>query len=196
MKPIPNSRRRHASLREWRGIYILTVLRSLVPRRNSRHRAALPIRLDYTDLPMANDLLRDARTCGSSLQDGYAHPCRRFQDTDPLQCEILFYLAGDRPAKSGGADSDCARGAFQSATPSSRSTGSAARMFGIQHCQGVGSKKRRNLTLSPITGQSTRSALLWIPPSRCLPVATERGGFVPMATVEQDASSFCGVRSL
>lgn len=56
-------------------------------------------RLDYTDLLIkARNLLRDHEDVRQFLARRFARIfVDEFQDTDPIQCEILFYLAGDRP---------------------------------------------------------------------------------------------------
>ncbi len=55
--------------------------------------------LDYTDLLIkARDLLRDNNDVRGFFSRRFTHILvDEFQDTDPVQCEILFYLCGDAP---------------------------------------------------------------------------------------------------
>ncbi len=58
-------------------------------------------KLDFLDLLLVTrDLLRDDDAVRRELQQRYAHLLvDEFQDTDPLQAEILLLLAADRPAE-------------------------------------------------------------------------------------------------
>src|SRR6202789_431394 len=59
-------------------------------------------KLDFVDLLLlARDLVRDKPDVRRSLQDRFTHIfIDEFQDTDPLQAEILLLLAADNPAES------------------------------------------------------------------------------------------------
>ena len=59
-------------------------------------------RLDFVDLLLtARDLLRNHERVRSGFQERYTHIfVDEFQDTDPLQAEILLLLAADNPAES------------------------------------------------------------------------------------------------
>ncbi len=59
-------------------------------------------KLDFVDLLMlARDLVRDKSEVRRYLQDRFTHIfIDEFQDTDPLQAEILLLLAADDPAQS------------------------------------------------------------------------------------------------
>jgi ATP-dependent exoDNAse (exonuclease V) beta subunit len=59
-------------------------------------------KLDFTDLLLrARDLVRDAPEVRRELQERFSHVLiDEFQDTDPLQAEILLLLAGADPAES------------------------------------------------------------------------------------------------
>ena len=87
--------------------------------------------LDFLDLLLrARDLVRDRAEVRADLQRRLSHIfVDEFQDTDPLQAEILLLLAGVGPRRRPLAGRDGRRPASSSssATRSSRSTGSAAR---------------------------------------------------------------------
>ena len=59
-------------------------------------------KLDFVDLLLlARDLVRDKPEVRRYLQDRFTHIfIDEFQDTDPLQAEILLLLAADDPAQS------------------------------------------------------------------------------------------------
>ena len=87
--------------------------------------------LDFLDLLLvARNLVRDNR----HVREGFQQRFRRifvdeFQDTDPLQAEILLLLAADDPSETDWRKAQAARrdASSWSAIRSSRSTGSAAR---------------------------------------------------------------------
>jgi len=66
----------------------------------ARRRAA-DSTLDYTDLLIkARDLLRDHEEVRAFFARRFTHILvDEFQDTDPIQCEIIFYLCGDAPVR-------------------------------------------------------------------------------------------------
>ena len=59
-------------------------------------------KLDFVDLLVcARDLVRDQQPVREYLQNRFSHLfIDEFQDTDPLQAEILLLLAADDPAES------------------------------------------------------------------------------------------------
>jgi ATP-dependent exoDNAse (exonuclease V) beta subunit len=85
--------------------------------------------LDFTDLLLrARDLLRDQPAVRRELQARFTHLfVDEFQDTDPLQAEILLLLAADDPARATGAPCGPSPASSSSwAIPSNPSTASAA----------------------------------------------------------------------
>ncbi|MGH7329777.1 MAG: UvrD-helicase domain-containing protein, partial [Polyangiaceae bacterium] len=75
-------------------------MRGLVEEYNERKRRAG--KLDFTDLLVsARDLVRDRVDVRRYLQNRFTHLfIDEFQDTDPLQAEILLLLSSDDPAQS------------------------------------------------------------------------------------------------
>jgi ATP-dependent helicase/nuclease subunit A len=67
-------------------------------------RRAAASTLDYTDLLMkARDLLRDHGDVRAFFASRFTHVLvDEFQDTDPIQCEIIFYLCGEPRHRNAG----------------------------------------------------------------------------------------------
>ena len=88
--------------------------------------------LDFLDLLIrARDLVRDHDEVRAAFQQRFTHLfIDEFQDTDPLQAELLLLLAAEDPSSASGATSSPpAASCSSSAIRSSRSIASAARMW-------------------------------------------------------------------
>ena len=121
-----------AALRERYAAY-LTGLAVAVADSFSRWAGAEQLRqgrLDFTDLlGRLRDLLRDDRDARRALQARFDYLLvDEFQDTDPLQSEIVFFLCEREPAgrATGATSSSSPASCSSSATRSSPSTASAA----------------------------------------------------------------------
>ena len=70
--------------------------------RSTANRSARPAAFDFLDLLFkARDLVRDHAAVRAALQQRFSHIfIDEFQDTDPLQAEILLLLAAHDPAET------------------------------------------------------------------------------------------------
>jgi ATP-dependent helicase/nuclease subunit A len=86
------------ALRQWREFLypvVMTVIQSAAQELRAERLASG--RLNFQDLLMiARDMLRDRPGVRRYLQERYTHILvDEFQDTDPIQAEVLFYLTGE-----------------------------------------------------------------------------------------------------
>jgi ATP-dependent helicase/nuclease subunit A len=88
------------TIKGWREhVYSDCVAFALAAAEFAAARRASDSTLDYTDLLIkARDLLRDSDDVRGFFARRFTHILvDEFQDTDPIQCEMIFYLCGDLP---------------------------------------------------------------------------------------------------
>lgn len=193
-------------LREWREyIHPHCIAFAHAAAEFAASRRSAESKLDFTDLLIkTRDLLRDHEDVRRFFARRFARILvDEFQDTDPLQCEILFYLAGDRP----GPNAEWRRfklrpGALfvvgdpkQSIYRFRRADISAYNIVKelVQKSGGEILPLSANYRSVNSIGSFVDSMFKPVFPAN----ATEyQAGFVPLATVKQDASGLCGIRKL
>lgn len=194
------------TLREWREyIHPCCIAFARAAAEFAAARRSSESRLDFTDLLIkTRDLLRDHEDVRLFLAKRFARILvDEFQDTDPLQCEILFYLAGDRPAPGAQWRSFKLRpGALfvvgdpkQSIYRFRRADISAYNIVKelVQKSGGEVLTLSANYRSVNSIGSFVDSTFKPVFPAK----ATEhQAGFVPLATVKQDAPGLCGIRKL
>lgn len=196
----------HRTVREWREHVHSNCIRfARSAAEFAATRRAAESKLDYTDLLIkVRNLLRDQEDVRLFLANRFKRIfVDEFQDTDPVQCEILFYLAGDRP----GPDADWRSfklrpGALfvvgdpkQSIYRFRRADIAAYNVVKelVQKSGGEVLTLSANYRSVNSIGKFVDGIFQSVFPTD----ATEhQASFVPLATIKKDSAAICGVRKL
>ncbi|MDM7995615.1 MAG: UvrD-helicase domain-containing protein, partial [Acidobacteriota bacterium] len=193
-------------VREWREYAHAACIRfSRAAAEFAAARRSVESKLDYTDLLIkTRDLLRDHEDVRLFLANRFKRIfVDEFQDTDPIQCEILFYLAGDRPSPNADWRSFMLRpGALfvvgdpkQSIYRFRRADIAAYNVVKelVQKSGGEALTLSANYRSVDSIGKFVDGVFQSVFPDE----ATEhQASFVPLATVKKDSAAICGVRKL